>query len=89
MAIKTWNQIALDHIKNLVIRMGNCYAVIYFEDKSTITIDPNNQIKELGYLDNDESNKIDISNDDEEPEDDESEDDDEYELDPDDEEDEV
>jgi hypothetical protein len=85
MAIKSWKQIGLDHLKNTIIRMGDCYCVIYFDDGETMTIDPNNQIKELGYLNNDKPNRIDISNDDNEIEDD----NDEYKLDPDDEEDEV
>ena len=72
MAIKSWKQIGIDHIKNTIIRMGNCYAVIYFEDGETMTIDPNNQVKGLGYLDNDKSNQIDVSNDDNEIEDDEN-----------------
>jgi hypothetical protein len=85
MAMKTWKEIGIDHIKNTIIRMGNAYCVVYFEDGETMTIDPNNQIKELGYLNNDKPNKIDVSNDENEIEDDE----DEYQYDEDDEEDEV
>jgi hypothetical protein len=59
MAMLTWKQTVLNHIKNLVIRMGDCYMVIYFDDKSTLTVDPNNKIK--GLL----SKKVDVSNDDE------------------------
>jgi hypothetical protein len=46
MAILTWKQTVLNHIKNLVIRMGDCYMVIYFDNGETLTIDPNNKIKE-------------------------------------------
>jgi hypothetical protein len=65
MAILTWKETVLNHIKNLVIRMGDCYMVIYFDNKETLTIDPNNKIKGLGYLNNNKTNKIDVSNDDE------------------------
>lgn len=84
MAMKSFKEIALDHMKNMIIRLGNCYSIVYFDDGETFTIDPNNRKLKLNYLDNDESNKIDVSNDDDEPEDEESED--RYELDPDDEE---
>jgi hypothetical protein len=78
MAIKSWQQIGLDHIKNTIIRMGNAYVVIYFNDGSTITLDPNSLINELGYLNNDKSNKIDVSNDNNEPEDEDEDNQEEY-----------
>ena len=88
MSIKTWKETVLNHIQNLAIRMGDCYIIIYFDNKETLTIDPNNKIKGLDYLNNDESNKIDISNDDDEPEDEDDTDTNEYQYDEDDEEDE-